>query len=122
MNLLSITLSKYPNAQDMFIKCIKALGTWYHPIEYQWFVFTNKSVDEVADRFMPYFKDGNGGQFIVTSCYSGMNGWAPIKFWDWLKDPEKSNQVEKKKPNDGHKDLPKTETDKEDLLVKTDQF
>jgi len=113
---VSITFNKLPECGDMFIKCIKALGTWYKTFDNQFIVYTDKDAAEIQDRFLPYFKESkNGAQFIAVELNSDSGGWHFTKFWNWFNHPE----------NEGNKDEPSKknpETDKEDLLVKTDQF
>jgi hypothetical protein len=75
----------------LFNELQKPPAGWAHVIDDLWFIATQETAQQLADRIRPFFN--NSDHFIVVKI--GLNphdimtgqGMMPTMIWEWLNDP-----------------------------------
>lgn len=69
-----------------FLHKIKENYDWQHPIEYVWFIKTDKSSDEI---YKDLYEQGTFSGLIIAEVHpDSLRGWAATRFWRWLSEDD----------------------------------
>ena len=73
------------NRLERFIK--DTFENWMHYMECNWVVVSDKSVNEITDRLVPWVRNSDEANqlMLVTEIdTTKINGWLPQAAWDWI--------------------------------------
>lgn len=74
------------NRLERFIK--DSFDDWMHYMECNWVVVSDKSVNEITDRLVPWVRNSDESKqlMLVTEIEpDNVNGWLPQAAWDWIR-------------------------------------
>lgn len=75
-----------------FLHKIKANYDWQHPIEFVWFIKTDKSSDEI---YQDLYESGTFNGFIIAEVQpDSLKGWAATRFWRWVSEDDAARRNE----------------------------
>jgi hypothetical protein len=67
-------------------KVLDAFGDWIRVSHSQWFLWTDRTKEEVFNALNPLRKDENDQCIVVAVQPEAAVGWAPKWIWTWLND------------------------------------
>ena len=84
MLLITYDLKAKNKSYEPLFSAIKATGEWWHYLRSTWLVYTEQTVQQVADSLNQHLSQESSDYLLVVEVKKSHQGWLPKDAWAWM--------------------------------------